>query len=223
MMNSKLIIFIPFIIVFLLICGIIFLFIYIRTEVTGKYRPRIYTVHTVPEKKVCLILGASIWGDEPSHVLEDRLLVGIDLYKMGKVEKLLLSGDHGNTNYYEVNTMKKYILSHNVNEHDIFMDHAGFRTYDSCYRARDIFGLNNLIIVTNMFHLPRALYIACELGLDAVGVPSDLRTYITAGRNNVREFFAQYKAFLDIRILKPLPRFLGPPVDIDGSGLVTQD
>ncbi|MBN2443296.1 MAG: YdcF family protein [Spirochaetales bacterium] len=177
----------------------------------------------MPERKVCLILGASIWGNKPSHVLEDRLLVGIELYKLRKVRKFIVSGDHGTSYHDEVNTMKQYLLASGIDEDDIFMDHAGFRTYDSCFRAQAIFGLDECIIVTNEFHLPRALYIACDLGLDAVGVPSDLRPYSTAFKNKFREFFAQYKAFLDIRIVKPQPRFLGPMIDIDGKGVVTQD
>ncbi|MBN2534303.1 MAG: YdcF family protein [Spirochaetales bacterium] len=206
-----------------ILCTVFILLCVIRTEVNNKYRNRIYSVDTVPASKICLIPGASIWGDKPSHVLEDRLLVGIELYKKGKVEKLIVSGDHGHTSYDEVNVMKQFVLSHGVNEHDIFMDHAGFRTYDSCYRARDVFGVKKLIIASNSFHLPRALYIASGLGLDASGVPSDLRVYADAGKNAFREFFAQYKAFLDIKLFKPLPRYLGPRIDINGSGVVTQD
>jgi SanA protein len=145
------------------------------------------------------------------------------LYKRGKIRKLILSGDHGASDYDEVNAMKLFVVRQGVPADDVFMDHAGFRTYDSCYRARDVFGVRSMTIITNGFHLPRALYIANTLGIDAVGVASDRRRYRTENYNNLREFAARCKAYVDINILKLKPKYLGPRIDITASGLVTQD
>ena len=148
--------------------------------------------------------------------------MGIKLYKTGKIKKLILSGEHSSKYYDEVNVMREYAVAHGVNENDIFLDHAGFSTYDSLFRARDVFGVKSMIIITNTFHLPRALYIANELGINAVGVSSDLRKYIGENYNNIREFFANIKANFDL-IFKAQPKYLGPKIDIQGSGLVTHD
>ncbi|MBN1700229.1 MAG: YdcF family protein [Spirochaetales bacterium] len=207
----------------IILAGITALFL-VNHEVNSKYRHRIFPVTEVQKRYVCMVLGASVWKNKlPSHILEDRLRVGIALYEEGRVEKLLLSGDHGRDEYDEVNVMKNYVASQGIDVKDIFTDHAGFRTYDSLYRARDVFGIKSLIIVTNSFHLPRALYIANRLGIDAIGVPSDLRIYQTQTKNKVREFFARILAFVDINITKPLPRYLGTPIDIHGSGSASHD
>jgi SanA protein len=196
----------------------------INNTVATKYSDRIYDIKSVPAKNVGLILGAQVWGNETvSDILEDRILAGIELYKQGKIKKLIMSGDHGAKDYDEVNNMKRFAISNGVKAQDIFMDHAGFRTYDSCYRARDIFGVNSMVIITNEFHLPRALYIANKMGIDAIGVKSDTRKYASAGYNNIREFFARVKAFIDVDIMKPNPKFLGGKIDIKGDGTVTQD
>jgi len=193
-------------------------------QVSRKYSDRIYTIENVPAEPVALILGSQVWDNQQlSSILEDRILTGLALYQNGKVKKLLLSGDHGRKDYDEVNAMKKYLLERGVNANDIFLDHAGFCTYDSCYRARDVFGAKSLIIVTNGFHLPRALYIANELGIDAIGVASDRRHYLAARYNNLREILACGKAFYQTNIAHSKPAFLGASIDLTGSGLVTQD
>jgi SanA protein len=120
-----------------------------------------------------LILGAGVWsGGRPSYMLEDRLLQGIDLYENGASDRLLMSGDHSRKEYDEVNVMKQFAIDRGINSEHIFMDHAGFSTYESLYRARDVFHADRIIIVTQKYHLYRALYIAEKLGLEAYGVAS---------------------------------------------------
>lgn len=168
-----------------------------------------------------LVLGAGVRDDgSPSHMLEDRLLTGIALYKNSTCDTLLMSGDHGREGYDEVNTMKSFAVANGVDADRIFMDHAGFSTYDSLYRARDVFGAKKVIIVTQEYHLYRALAIADSLGLEAVGVPADLRTYSGQMSREVREIAARVKDFFYI-IFKPDPVYLGEPISLTGSGEVT--
>lgn len=117
-----------------------------------------------------IVLGAGIWNNEPSPMLEDRLLEGINLYKNNVSNKLIMSGDHGRAEYDEVNIMKNYAIEKGVKSEDIFMDHAGFSTYESIYRAKVIFKAKRIVIVTQKYHLYRALYIAKQLDLEAYGV-----------------------------------------------------
>lgn len=114
-----------------------------------------------------IILGAGVRGNNPSPMLEDRLLQGIELYKQGVAKKIIMSGDHGSKDYDEVNVMKNYAIEHGVPSEDIFMDHAGFSSYESMYRAKEIFGVNRVIVITQKYHLYRSLYIAEKLGLEA--------------------------------------------------------
>lgn len=170
-----------------------------------------------------LVLGAGVWeGGRPSAMLEDRLLKGIELYNSGAAGKLLMSGDHGTKDYDEVNVMKDYAVKAGVPSEDVFMDHAGFSTYESVYRARDIFLAEKIIIVTQEYHLPRALYTAKSLGLDAVGVASDRRGYSNMNYHNMREFAARLKDF-GYSILKPPPTYLGDTIPVFGDGDVTND
>lgn len=169
-----------------------------------------------------LVLGAGVWGDRPTHMLEDRLEYGISLYKMGTSGKLLMSGDHGRENYDEVNVMKNYAVNHGVLSSDVFMDHAGFSTYESIYRARDIFEAEKIIIVTQEYHLYRALFIADKLGLEAYGVASDPREYVGQRSRNIRELLARVKDFLYV-IVKPEPTYLGDTIPVSGDGDVTND
>ena len=127
-----------------------------------------------------IILGAGIWGDKPSPMLEDRLLEGIKLYQNSVSEKIIMSGDHGRKEYDEVNIMKNYAIEKGIPSENIFMDHAGFSTYESIYRAKDIFEAKKVVIVTQEYHLYRALYIANQLGLEAYGVGADPRQYVGA-------------------------------------------
>jgi SanA protein len=176
-----------------------------------------------PRAKVAIVLGARVYGDGTlSAMLADRLATGVALYKQGKVQKLLLSGDHGQTTYDEVNAMRRYCLDQGVADQDIFMDHAGFGTYETMYRARDVFKVADCLVVTQGFHLPRAVYIARTLGLDATGVSADLRPYPREWRNDLREWPARVKAFFMLHLTKPEPRYLGPVIPIDGDGRATR-
>ena len=155
-------------------------------------------------------------------MLEDRLLEGINLYQNGVSDKILMSGDHGRDEYDEVNIMKDYAIEKRIPSEDIFMDHAGFSTYESIYRAKEIFQAKKVVIVTQRYHLYRALYIAKKLGLEAYGVGADPREYRGAFNREVREIIARNKDFIKC-ILKPKPTYLGEIIPISGNGDITND
>ena len=168
-----------------------------------------------------LVLGARVLDNsEPSTVLADRLDVGIAAYQAGVSDRLLMSGDHGQADYDEVNAMKTYAIKAGIPSSDIFMDHAGFSTYESLYRARDVFQVKSIVIVTQRYHLYRALYIANRMGLTAYGVVSDLQTYSGMPRFVARELLARTKDFF-YTLLMPLPTYLGASVPITGDGNLT--
>lgn len=170
-----------------------------------------------------LILGAGVWGNgRPSHMLEDRLLQGIELYNRGASDRLLMSGDHGRKEYDEVNAMKQFAIDRGIISEHIFMDHAGFSTYESLYRARDIFEARKIIIVTQKYHMYRALYIAEKLGLEAYGVASDPRRYAGQEFRELREILARVKDFFNV-IIKPEPTYLGDAIPVSGNGDLTND
>jgi vancomycin permeability regulator SanA len=170
-----------------------------------------------------LILGAGVWDNErPSHMLEDRLLQGIELYRNGASDRLLMSGDHGSKDYDEVNIMKQFAIDRKINSEHIFMDHAGFNTYESLYRAKDIFQAEEIIVVTQEYHLYRALYIAEKLGIKAHGVAADPRRYVGQEVRDLREVLARVKDFFNV-IIKPEPTFLGEAIPVSGNGDLTND
>ena len=169
-----------------------------------------------------LILGAGIWGDKPSPMLQDRLDEGVKLYKEGIASKIIMSGDHGREEYDEVNIMKEYAIEKGVPSEDIFMDHAGFSTYESIYRAKEIFGADNIVIVTQEYHLYRALYIADKLNINAYGVNSDPRKYSGQTFRELREILARNKDFINC-IIKPEPTYLGESIPVSGDGDITND
>lgn len=170
-----------------------------------------------------LVLGCGVWqGGIPTPMLSDRLETGVNLYQAGASGKLLMSGDHGTIYYDEVSVMKNYAVEKGVPSSDVFMDHAGFSTYESLYRAKEIFLARKIIIVTQKYHLHRALYIARGLGLDAFGVSSDQRIYAGQHRRDAREILARVKDFF-ITIFKPKPRLLGDIIPISGDGDLTND
>ena len=169
-----------------------------------------------------IILGAGVWGDKPSPILEDRLLEGIKLYQNNVSDKIIMSGDHGRESYDEVNIMKNYAIEKGIPSENIFMDHAGFSTYESIYRARDIFKAKKIVIVTQKYHLYRALYAANCLGLEAYGVGADPRQYSGATFRELREILARDKDFRKC-IFKPKPTYLGDTIPVSGNGDVTND
>ena len=168
-----------------------------------------------------LVLGCGVYANgQPSAMLEDRLKQGIALFQDGASPKLLMSGDHGQENYDEVNTMKQYAISQGVPSSDIFMDHAGFSTYESIYRAKSVFQAKKIIIVTQKYHLHRAIYIANALGLEAYGVTADYRIYAGQFSREVREVLARNKDFLT-SIFQPKPTYLGETIPVFGNGDLT--
>ena len=167
-----------------------------------------------------IILGAGIWGDKPSPMLEDRLKEGILLYNNEVSDKIIMSGDHGREEYDEVNTMKKYAIENGIPSENIFMDHAGFSSYESIYRAKEIFNAKKVVIVTQKYHLYRALYIANQLGLEAYGVGADPRQYVGEIYREAREILARNKDFIKC-IFKPEPTYLGDTIPVSGNGDIT--
>lgn len=175
------------------------------------------------EADCVLVLGAGVRDDgSPSHMLEDRLKTGVALYDSGAAPKLLMSGDHGRKDYNEVSVMKEFALERGIASEDIFMDHAGFSTYESLYRARDVFQANTIVIVSQGYHLHRALYIAQSLGIDAVGVSADLRTYAGQSMRDIREIAARTKDFF-MCVVQPKPTYLGDAIPVSGNGDLTND
>lgn len=174
-----------------------------------------------------IVLGCKVRdGGSPSDMLRDRLETGISVYKemlaSGRGSKLLMSGDHGTVEYNEVYTMKQYAIAEGIASEEIFMDHAGFSTYESIFRAKEIFGADKVVIVTQEYHLYRALHIADALGVEAYGVSADLNAYGGQTMRDLREILARNKDFLS-GIFKPNPTYLGKPISLEGSGDVTND
>ena len=180
-------------------------------------RPYIYkSAEDVPQAQTALILGAAVFrSGELSPVFENRVNAAIELYKIKKVSKILASGDNSTVWYNEVNPARAYLLNKGVPDQNIFLDHAGFDTYSTMYRAREIFQVSSIIVVTQSFHLPRAVFIARALGINAYGIPADDGS--SPFKNYMREIFASEKAVLDL-ILQRKPKFLGEAIPITGDG-----
>ncbi len=175
------------------------------SDVQFSFRKNSISIYDAPKTPVALILGASLVSGKPSPALEDRLLTGFTLYNARIVKKLILSGDNRAAEYNEPMAMKRFLLKRGMPEEDMVLDYAGRRTYDSCYRLRDIFGQTDVIVVTHYFHLPRALYLCNRLGVHALGVPADQREHAAMIKWRIRELLATYRAWLDINIIKPIP------------------
>lgn len=170
-----------------------------------------------------LVLGAGLKPDgTPNHMLQDRLDEAILLYNTGAASKILLSGDNGQEHYDEVNAMRIYVEGAGIPEEDVFLDHAGFSTYESMVRAREIFQVQSAVVVTQRYHQYRALYLARGLGIEAWGVSSDPRLYVGQSYRDLREILARNKDFFYLMI-KPDPTYLGEEIPISGSGLETRD
>ncbi|NLJ40137.1 MAG: DUF218 domain-containing protein [Clostridiales bacterium] len=214
--------------VYIIIFAIILLFastVGINAFMKSSVKDRIVTAEEAAaiDADCILVLGAGVWeGNRPSYLLEDRLLRGIELYENGVSDRLLTSGDHGTKGYDEVNVMKSYAIEKGVPSEHIFMDHAGFATYDSMYRAKDVFMADKVIIVTQEYHLYRALYIGEKLGLESYGVTSDLRPYANQWYMDIREVLARVKDFFKA-IIKPEPAYLGESMPVSGDGDMTND
>ena len=174
------------------------------------------------EYDAILVLGCGVWDTDPSPLLKERLDKAVELYKNGYAKKIIMSGDHGRDNYDEVNVMKKYAIDNGIPSSDIFMDHAGFKTYDSVYRARDIFKVKSMIIVTQEYHLYRALYISNALGVKVIGIDYTYVRLVGQTSRDMREILARIKAFI-MCIIKPKPTYLGEEIPITGDGDITND
>jgi SanA protein len=194
-----------------------FLLLIISRLVTGIFaRSRIYSPSDVPPRQVAIVFGAGLWRNgTATPVLHDRVQTAANLYFAGKVEKLLMSGDNRFVEYNEPAVMREVALSLGVPNDVIVLDYAGRRTYDTCYRAKAIFGVTEAILVTQSFHLPRAIYECNLLGVASVGVAADQRVYRKSSELywNIRELFATAAALWDVNISHPIP-VLGDPVQI---------
>ena len=179
-------------------------------------------VNNIDNVDAILVLGCKVNPDgTPSMMLINRVEKGIELYEKTGI-KILLSGDHDTKGYDEVNTMKDMVKD-NIPKEDIFLDHAGLSTYDSIYRAKNIYGINKMIIVTQKYHLYRALYIASKLGIEAYGIEADNIPYPFINiKNEIREVLARDKDFFKL-IFKPKSKYMGEPIDIHSSGEITFD
>ncbi|MCI8502335.1 MAG: DUF218 domain-containing protein [Dorea sp.] len=170
-----------------------------------------------------LVLGAQVKPDGSlSKMLKERLDTGISIYKTGITDRMIMSGDHGRDDYDEVNAMKDYAIEQGVPSECIFMDHAGFSTYESMYRAKEIFEADKLVVVTQKYHMYRALYDAKALGIQAEGVVCDTRVYRGDKYRKLREVAARIKD-AGYTIVKPRPTYLGDAIPITGNGDVTND
>lgn len=183
----------------------------------------IQEVEKANKSDAILVLGCQVMEDGSlSLMLKDRLDKAIELYKQGISEKIIVSGDHGREEYDEVNAMKNYLIENEIPSENIFMDHAGFSTYESLYRASYIFKVENLTVVTQEYHLYRAVYIGNKLGIKTYGVPAEKTEYYGQTRREIREILARDKDFVKC-IFKPTPTFMGEKISITTSGDVTND
>jgi SanA protein len=190
--------------------------ILIRGIFLFKASPQTFTKDDVPSRRVAIVFGAEVKKDgTPSVVLKDRVEMAAELYKSGKVEKLLMSGDNRFEDYNEPESMRQYALTLGIPDSDIVLDFAGRRTYDTCYRAKEIFAVDSAILVTQGFHMPRSLFLCNAFDIDAVGVESENYYYLKRSRLiwNTRELLATVQSVLDVYLLKPLP-VLGEPEPI---------
>lgn len=198
----------------------------VNAHIKSVGRSRMLTVDEAAELSdvdCIIVLGCQVRADGSlSDMLHDRLARGVEVYQAGAASKLLMSGDHGRTNYDEVGAMKRFAINNGISSENVFMDHAGFSTYETMYRAKEIFQAKKVVIVTQEYHLYRALYIAKQLGMDAYGVSADLRTYSGQPKRDVREVLARCKDF-GMCIFKPEPTYLGEAIPVSGNGDATND
>ena len=174
-----------------------------------------YNVNWLENNYIWLVFWASVsQNGMPSDILKDRLKVTYKAYDLWKIEKIIVSWDNSHKSYNEPVAMQKYLMSMWVEEDDIYLDYAWFDTYDTLYRAREIFGVDKIVLFTQDFHLKRAMYIWKRLWIKTLWVETNLQKYLNETYNNRREVFARIKAFLDIEIIKSKPRFLGEEIEI---------
>ncbi|PHV70401.1 hypothetical protein CS063_11015 [Sporanaerobium hydrogeniformans] len=187
-------------------------------------KERIVTISEVEDADCIMVLGAYVRPNgEPSSMLTDRLEKAYEVYENTNIPKVLLTGDHGQKEYDEVNSMRRFMEQKGIAKQDIFLDHAGFSTYESIYRACEIFKVHNMVIVTQEYHLPRALYMAQKLGIEAVGVAAEPYPYPGMSRYKLRECLARTKDFMLVNFIKTKPTYLGEAIPVTGDGRLSQD
>ncbi len=181
-------------------------FLIVQSTLATLYSGRIYEdPKNLNDTQYAIIFGASVdENGNPTRMLEDRVLSGVDLYKNGKVQRILISGNSKSANFDEVKVMRDILKRNDIPDFVILEDGNSERTYDTCYNAKTEFKINQAILVTQRFHLPRALYLCNSLGVESDGFTADLSVYDDLGVLKFRERFALIKAFLDISILRPI-------------------
>jgi SanA protein len=200
-----------------LACLGLFAIFLINLQVSSYSKDKIYkTASDVPaENRIAIVLGAKVWDDGSlSHALIDRVTTAVELYQAGKVKKLLMSGDNPTQDYDEPTAMKKYAIELGVPENDIILDFAGRRTYDTCYRAKEIFEVKKAIIVTQEFHLPRSIYLCQNMEVDSIGIVANRRTYLAEDYWAFREFFSVASAWFEMNFI-PFEPIKGSKEPID--------
>lgn len=207
------------------VLAIFLLYVVFNITVVLKGGSKIYSLNDFIDRNddsydAILVLGCGVWDNRPSPMLADRIYTGVELYKAGCAPKIIMSGDHGRENYDEVNVMKNYAINLGVPEEDIFLDHAGFSTYESMYRADYIFECSKMIVVTQEYHLYRACFDSMSFGIDTVGVIAESMPFAAQPYYSLRETIARSKDFL-FCIFKPKPTYLGDKIDITGDGRAT--
>lgn len=207
--------------------GIVIFIAYTNVYMVNSQKDRIYdlseTDNIAPGYDCVIVFGAGVKPNgEPSDMLADRMKTGIEIMNRGITDRMIVSGDHGRKEYDEVRTMKNYAAEHGIEADKIFKDHAGFSTYDTLYRARDVFKVKRAVLVTQKYHLTRALYLAQSMGIEAVGVSADLRDYRGQSYRQAREYIARAKDMLSAAF-KPKPKYLGEEIPVFGNGSITED
>lgn len=207
----------------LIIVTVLLIVILINLYVSTIGNKLLSTSYDVKNSDCILVFGASVYGGVVSPTLAKRLDTAYELYALKKAPKIIVSGDHGQKDYNEVKAMYDYLVKKGVMPDDIFMDHAGFETYDSVYRAKEVFLAKKVILVSQKEHLIRGLYIGKKVGLDVLGVPCENYETIELKYQKSREFLARLKAFARCEILKNEPKFLGETMSVFGDGNITRD
>ena len=199
----------------LIIILIIISIITINYYIVNFWESKIVSLDELEKHKIWLVLWASVKPDwNPSDILADRLKTSYEAYKLWKISKIIVSGDNRKVNYNEPDNMKKYLVKLWVKPEDIQPDYAGFDTYDSMYRAKEIFSVKEMVVFTQQYHLYRALYIANKLWIKSVWVISDKHIYLGIIRYKSREILSRIKAFLEVEIFKTQSKFLGDKIEI---------
>lgn len=195
----------------------VFLIILINLYVLSFSKGKIFSWEdNITGYEVGIVFWARVyeWG-KPSDILADRLKVAKKAYDEGKITKIIVSGDNSKSHYDEPTSMRNYLINLWVKKDDIYLDYAGFDTYDTLYRAREIFWVEKALLFTQEFHLKRALYIAEKLEIKSIWIHTDLQKYIYADYYERREVLARTKAFFSTDILKVKPKFLGNPINMN--------